>query len=180
MARNQFSFFATKADLESVLRAVESVRPLQFVVVGVFDSADVQSKHSLLGTPSIGTVRFADASNETRYLVAHRDLPIEIRTVPQRAGGVKFAIDQQANPQTIGFQPSGEFGEKCLIAGQVGTVSDHRNSLDLFREFSREFQRQFTKIKSYYVGKDALELLKKGWRLTSNAKSPPLYDLKLD
>ena len=180
MATNQLSFFATRADLESVLRTVEAARSLQFVVAGLFDSAEIQSIHSLLKTPSLGIAEFADPNHETRYLVADRDLVIQIREVPQRRGGVKFAIDQQANPRTIGFQAGGQFGEKCLIAGQVGTVSDDQNSLELFRQFFKEFQRQFTRIKSYYIGKEAVELLKNGWRLTSNAKSPSLYDLKPD
>lgn len=180
MARNQLSFFATRADLELVLRVLESTRALQFVVAGLFDSAHVQTKDSLLSTPSLGIVKFGDLNHETRYLVANRDLPIQIRTVPQRRGGVKFALDQQANPRSIAFQAGGQLGERCLIAGQVGTASDDQNSLELFRKFSRAFQDQFTKIKSYYVGKEAAELLKKGWRLTSNAKSPALYDLKPD
>jgi hypothetical protein len=34
------------------------------------------------------------------------------------------------------------------------------------------------KIKSYYVSKMAAALLDEGWRLTSNTKSPSIYDLK--
>jgi len=162
MARNQFSFFATRADLEPLLRTVESARALQFVVAGLFDSAEILSIHSLLRTPSLGIAEFADPNHETRYLVADRDWSIQIRTVPQRRGGAKFAIDQLANPQTIAFQPGGQFGERCLIAGQVGTVSDDQNSLELYGVFGKEFRRKFTRIKSCYVGDEALELLKKG------------------
>lgn len=123
--------------MESVLRVVESARALQFVVAGLFDSADVQSQHSLVGTVSLGVVGFGDPSLETRYLVADRDVPIQVRTVPQRRGGIKFAMDQQSNPRTIGFQPAGQFEERCLIAGQAGTVSDHQDSLELLRAFSK-------------------------------------------
>ena len=38
MARNQLNFFATKADLESLFRAIESKQQLQFVEGGLFDS----------------------------------------------------------------------------------------------------------------------------------------------
>ena len=49
MPSNQFVLFATKADLESLLQAVQSDCALQFVVAGLFDSASIQSIESLLG-----------------------------------------------------------------------------------------------------------------------------------
>jgi len=67
-----------------------------------------------------------------------------------------------------------------LIDGQVGTISDDPHSLELFHLFRKEIRRLFTKVKEFYVGKEAGELLDKGWRLTANAKSPALYDLKRD
>jgi hypothetical protein len=178
MTRNQLSFFATKADLESLLRAVESERPLQFVLAGLFDSPQVQAMNSLLNVPTMGFAPSGDSNHEPRYLVAHRDLPIEVRSVPQRRGGMKYSVDQQTNQKTIVFLPGGVCEPTCLIAGQVGTISEDATSLELFQLFSRTLRREFAKIKSDYVGKEAGELLDKGWRLTANAKSPPLYDLK--
>ncbi len=178
MARNQQSFFATKADLESLLREVESKRQLQFVETGLFDSPSVQPVYSLLGAPNLGHLAAGDHNQGPCYLVASREISIDVRPVPQRRGGTKYAVDQQENPKTIAFRPSGVFGENCLIDGQVGTISDDPNSLELFQLFLKEMRRQFTKVKEFYVGKEAGELLDKGWRLTGNAKSPTLYDLK--
>jgi hypothetical protein len=176
--KNQLSFFAAQRDLVSLLRAVESRRPLQFVRAGLFDSAKLESLRSLSTAPQLGLVAESAASHDPRYLVADHELMIEVRPVPQRRGGIKYAVDQAANPKTIGFQPGGTFGEKCLIAGQVGTVSNDPDSLGIFRVFSEEIKSQFTKVKTFYVGKEAGELLDKGWRLTANVKSPALYDLK--
>ena len=180
MTKNQLSFFATKDDLESLLRTVESERPLQFVVAGLFDSLNVEPLESLLDAPNLGSVTVGDANHEPGYLVATRGITIEVRPVPQRRGGVKYAVDQLTNPKTIAFRPGGTFGATCLIAGQVGTASDDPSSLELFQLFSKQTRHRFTKIKSFYVGKEAGELLNKGWRLTANAKSPALYDLKRD
>ena len=180
MAKNQLSFFATKADLESLLRTVESERQLQFVETGLFDSPKLEPMHSLVGAPKLGNLSTGDHNHGPCYLVACREISIEVRPVPQRRGGIKYAVDQQANPKTIAFRPSGAFGENCLIDGQAGTVSDDSSSLELFQLFSKELRRQFTKVSEFYVGKEAGELLDKGWRLTANAKSPTLYDLKRD
>ena len=180
MAKNQISFFATKSDLESLLRAIESKRQLLFVTTGLFDSPRVEPMESVLAARDLGRIDVGDANQSACYLVANREIAVEVRSVPQKSGGVKYSVDQLANPRTIAFRPSGSFGERCLIAGQVGTASDNPSSLELFQMFSKEVRNQFAKIKSFYVGKEAGELLDKGWRLTANAKSPTLYDLKRD
>lgn len=180
MAKNQLSLFATKADLESLLRTLESKRQLQFVATGLLDSPRVEPMESVLAVRDLGRMDVGDANQSACYLVASREIFIEVRPVPQQRGGVKYAVDQLANPTTIAFRPGGSFGERCLIAGQVGTASDNPSSHELFQVFSKEVRHQFAKVKSFYVGKEAGELLDKGWRLTANAKSPTLYDLKRD
>jgi len=180
MARNQQSFFATRADLELLLREVELERQLQFVETGLFDSPRVKPLHSLLDTPSLGRLSVGHRNQGPCYLVASLEIAIVVRPVPQRRGGTKYAVDQQENPKTIAFRPSGAFGENCLIEGQVGTISNDSSSLELIQLFRREMRRQFEKVNEFYVGKEAGELLKKGWRLTANVKSPATYDLKGD
>jgi hypothetical protein len=133
---------------------------------------------SLLDLRSLGVARTGDANHETKYLIADREIRIEVEDVPQRRGGVKYAIDQQANPKTIVITPGGLFGEGCLIAGQIGTASDDTDSIALYELFHREFKSRFKKVKSYLVGAEARALLDKGWRLTSSIKAPIDYDLR--
>ena len=178
MAKNQLSFFATKTDLELLLQKIEAKQPLSFIAAGLFDSPAIEPKQSLQNIPGLGVAVNGDPNHNPRFLISDGSLPFEIRKVQQHRGEIKYAVDQQANPKTIVFQSGGTFGEKCLVAGQVGTASDDASSLKLFQLFSKEIRQQFTKIKSYYVGKEAAGFLDKGWRLTSNAKSPALYDLK--
>jgi hypothetical protein len=180
MARNQQSFFATKSDLESLLRTVESEGRLQFVETGLFDSPDVRPIRSLLGVPGLGQLSVGDHNLGTCYLVADQDVSITSRAVPQRRGGMKYAVDQDGNPKTIAFRPSGTFGDNVLIDGQVGTVSDDPSSLALFHLFRNEIRRRFTRVHEFYLGKESGELLDRGWRLTANVRSPTSYDLKRD
>lgn len=163
--------------MESVLRPLESARRLQFALAGMFDSPNFQSTTSLLVAPNLGIVLVGDANQSPVYLVVSREISIKVRPVPQLNGGSKYAFDQLANPTTITFRPSGSFGELCLISGQLGTTSADPRSLELFKQFSKEIRHRFTKIKSFYIGKEASELLDRGWRLTSNVKSPALFDL---
>jgi hypothetical protein len=133
---------------------------------------------TLLEDPDFGVAVNGEHNLEARYLVADRVTPIEVRQVPQSGGGAKYAVDQKINPQTVVFWPGGIFDENCVIAGSVGTVSEGEVSLAIFSLFGIELRRQFKKIKSYHVGRQAEELLDKGWRLTTGTTTPLLYDLK--
>lgn len=166
MQKNLTAFFATKDDLLQLIGCLTGVRPLQFVVGGLFDSSTIQSMLVL-----------SNPDPTINYLVADRDLVIQVRVVSQRNGNQKFAIDQFMNPKTIALRAGGLIEDHCLIAGQVGTTNDDQISLGLYKWFSTEMRKRFSKIKSYYVGAEALRLLDSGVRLTHNPKAPPLYDL---
>ncbi|MGO8836720.1 MAG: hypothetical protein ACLQQ0_04805 [Limisphaerales bacterium] len=179
MKRYQVNFFATAADLEALLRVIETKEELQFVRTGLFD-VPIQNRLLTLFDADLGIAVKGDNNQEASYLVAYRIDSIQTRTVPQHGGGVKYAIDQQANPKTIVFRPGGVFSDACIIAGHMGTTSEESASLALFKLFSNEIKRQFVKVKSFYAGNKAVELLDKGWRLTGSVNSPPSYDLKRD
>jgi hypothetical protein len=131
----------------------------------------------LLEREDLGYVKSGDNIHAPARLVSEERLSINAKKVSQRRGGIKYAVNQGANPDTIVFRGGGIFEEGCLIAGQVGTANITKTSLNLYKLFSKEIGRQFVKIKSYHVGKQAGEWLDKGWRLTANSKSPVLYDL---
>jgi len=45
------------------------------------------------------------------------------RSVPQKRGGVLYAIDQVVNPAPVVVKPGGLFEDSCTIAGQVGLTA---------------------------------------------------------
>lgn len=177
MKRTQINFYATAADLESLLRAIQTEHDIFFVQAGLFESPIQDCRKTLLDS-NLGIATKGDSNHEDTYLISESGISIQNRTVPQHGGGIKYAIDQMINPKTLVFRPGGVFGDNIVIAGYVGTVSQDAASTSLFKLFSKEINRQFVKIKSFHVGKEAYECLKNGWRLTTGEKSPPLYDLK--
>jgi hypothetical protein len=44
--------------------------------------------------------------------------------------------------------------------------------------FASAFRKRFSKVKGFWVGKDALALLERGARLTMAVSSPSEFDLK--
>ena len=68
--------------------------------------------------------------------------------------------------------------DRVLLAGQIGTASGDGASLRLFLAFSRIVRSQFVKVKSYWLGSEAVQLLDSGGRLAATPNAPPEYDLK--
>ncbi|MEW6536851.1 MAG: hypothetical protein AB1454_14670 [Candidatus Auribacterota bacterium] len=169
MAKNLTPFFATDNDLAKLFEKILAKRNLKFILCGLFDEPIIHSKKT--------DSQFNPFSN---YLVADYDLVIKVRSVPQKKGGKKFAIDQLENPKTVGLHLGGLIENHRLVAGQIGTATEDKTSLEIYKLLAKEIRKEFEKIKSYYVGKEASCLLDEGTRLTATKKSPQEYDLFRD
>ena len=176
--RKSITFFAANEDLKLVLTAIESEQRLQYVLAGLFDTPELLTAASVEDIESFGIAQKGDQSQELSYLVADVARQINVRKVPQRRGGVKYAIDQMKNPATVVMRPGGRFGDIAVISGQIGIATGDANASELFRSFEREINRRFSKMKSYYVGPSAKDLMESGVRLTGSIRSPAEYDLK--
>jgi len=82
-----------------------------------------------------------------------------------------------ANPQTVVLDSGGLVDRQRLIAGQIGTATVNKQSEEIYALFAKVVRRRFEKIKSYYVGPEAIRLFDLGTRLTPTAKSSEVYDL---
>lgn len=177
MAKNQFSFFATKDDLLQVLNDANFKVPCVFSIqrecgeLGVYESPE---KIEDLSVISVG-----DQNQSNMYLLINPSEQPKTRTVEQRSGGVKHFYDQMSQPKSVSFRAGGLMeGAACMIAGQVGTISSDEWSLVLYKAIFSSAKKRFTKIKSFYVGAEAGKKLDDGYRLTTNIKSPVDYDLR--
>jgi len=166
MPKKPLPIFATQGDLVALLQEVCCVRPLDLAVMGLFD----QGEPAVLTDPK-GLQPF------TAYLVCDKGLGVAVRLVSQRNGGVKYAVDQLENPHTVALSCGGLVDGRRLIAGQMGTSAAGERAEEIYAILAKAIRRRFEKIKSYYVGPEAAQLLDQGLRLTPTAKSPETYDL---
>jgi hypothetical protein len=170
-------FYAMKEDLLPVLEAVESDGSVKYVRTGgqllepgltiVDHGKDIPN----LGKASSDTGNFCE-----KFLVCKSELQIVPRSLRVR-GEPRFFIDQLYNPNTVTFTPAGMWNQDILLAARVGTASDSQESLKLMKLFHSAIRRRFIKIKAYWVGHRALELLQNGKRLTDAAQAPSECDL---
>ncbi len=180
MAKNLTQFFATKDDILPLTAWVESQRRIKYVRTGLFAERKLSVHERAEMLPKLGTATSETAIGGDCYLVADSDSAINVREVPQVSGGLRYAVDQLQNPQTVAFQAGGFWTEDILLYGRVGTASDDAISVELYKLFATAIRKQFVRAGAFYVGPSAAEYAHQGCRLTIGAQSPREFDLAID
>ena len=173
----QRHFFASPDDLLSVFERVESRHSVSFVLTGMFETSEFALFHAGAALPTLRLPASRQSIQCPTYLVVLRSTPVNVRSVPQRTGGVRYAIDQLENPDSTTLTHGGIHSPEVLISGRVATVSATPTGKKLQSAFSNAIENQFTRVNAFYVGPEAYELLQNGCRLTFNVDAPPEYDL---
>lgn len=108
------------------------------------------------------------------------DEGVLVREITLRKGGYSYAVDLELNPELALFRPGGQFTEGVLVAGAVETFSRISYSGLLFKALVKLLKQRTRRIGMFWVGPEAEEKLRLGWRLVISVSSPPKYDLALE
>ena len=101
-ASRQILFFCTETDLKEAIDKIEKSTDLTYHRAGLREKHELLSLDSLLST-AVGIAEADDNNHCAGYIVVSRKDKVEIREVPHRAGGIRYAVDQQVNPHSIYF-----------------------------------------------------------------------------
>jgi hypothetical protein len=180
MKSRQAFFFATLIDIKPVLEEMERLCAVSYHKTGLFDNQDIPFYKTVFDAPNLGYTLNGDWNYTDTYLVMPKEEVLRIRNVPQRAGGTRYAVDQAINLDSVTLAMGGQYlnKENILVASKIATISNTRFSLDYFKKFNFQLRR-YKKIGSFYVGKEAEEKLRNGWRLVTDDRRPKEYDLAL-
>jgi len=172
--------FATRTDLLDLLAVVEATRTIHYVEAGMFDKPVPTMYGSASEIPDLGTIYVTDTNLGPIFLLADARVSFVVRPVPQRRGGVRYAMDQQENPDTVSLHQGGQFDDRTILAGSIGTCTESRSeaSAALLNVIASVVRRQWVRIQSYAVGPEAEKVLDAGGRLTRSLQSPHEYDLR--
>jgi len=172
------SFFATRDDLLCLLGEVELKWRIHYTEAGMFETPEIIVYCSSPHIPQLGITHWGTTITGLFYLIADAATSFKVRPVPQRRGGIRYAMDQKENPDTVTFFPGGRYDNETVIAGNFSTCTNSQVSADLMQAIARLVRKKWTKIKSYSVGPEAMAILESGGRLTADIRSPREYDLK--
>jgi hypothetical protein len=168
----QRHFYASPTDLVAVVETVESRHELEYTPMGLFQK------------PPTGVLGLADqlvadvAKPDNTYLVTYRGSAIHVRTVPQVKGGVRYAIDQLVNPDSITLTSTVWHAPNLAVYGRIATVSESKLAKRIYGAFARAIDRRFRKISAAWVGPEAEVAWRAGARLAIGPTSPREYDLR--
>ena len=172
----QIPFYAVREDLLPVLEALESEGNVKYVLTGQFSEPGLVVFEHGREIPNLGKATSETGNSSETFLACKHDL----RIIPESArvqGQERFFINQLYNPNTVAFTPAGMWNQEILLAGRVGTASNSEASQKLMKRFHSAIKRRFVKVKAYWVGPGALELLHSGKRLTIAEQSSKDFDL---
>jgi hypothetical protein len=176
MRRN---IFATAADLLPGLARFDEACPIHYFETGLFDSQVQRGFDRGAVLPHLGFAPSGDANHEPRFLVVTQDTNLVVREIPQRVGGVKFAVDQLHNPASTVFQPGGLYETDVLISGQIASTGTTADAIEIQRLMVQTVTKGFRRVQSYWLGPEAFAMLHSGARLTPAVQTPRLYDLRM-
>ena len=180
MFRNQTLFYATAQDLSGVLSTLEAKKDLQYTLAGMFKSKELQTYLSYRDIPDLGRAFHRSAVANRQYVVSLRGTVVRIEDVPQYSGGVLFSVSLKLNEDSIAFSPGGRYGDDVLLYGMTGALwpPSSAASKSLYTFVAKAFRKDFKKVREYFIGPEALDLMAGGVRLAMDATSPPEFDLK--
>jgi len=179
MKSKQTMFFGVFEDFEVVLRDFEASIDICYYKAGLLDTELIPAYDSLFDAPHVGVALAGDWNRLDTYLILRKSVPLDVRVIPQRSGGTKFAVDQMNNAASIELKLGGilEGKEGVIVAGRVATISEDRYSLEMYNLLSKNLKKAFHRIGAFYVGKIAEQKLNEGWRLVTNEKLSREFDL---
>jgi len=171
-------FFATRADLVPGLRTIEQSEALRYVLNELRDDPAFTAVSALQDDPSLGRSATGEVVSSAQYFVFREGQVPRPHAAPQRRGGTKYVIEPTAD--CVILKCGGVHDATgALVAGELQQpLEPSRGAVQLFRLYTRELLRGFTRVGLYWVGPEALTGFRAGQRLvTIGVRSPKAYDL---
>jgi len=182
-------FFATKADLEPGLTALQRTRPLQCARCkprGCLENANVPPFTPLLQREELGPIsgqlsfeEDAPADSETDiFLVCDVDAPIVVESRPcwwEQVFETTLCYQVVSTP-VVAFMPGGlEDSANVISEGNLTAAYVEPESMRLYRQMEETLFQGFTRIYDYYYGPEALELGKAGAEYAGSSEETWTY-----
>ncbi len=177
MISKEIFFLGIKEDLLNILIYIESNFKIQYIKAGLL--CDIPSiEKTLKNKSNLGIVDHKDWNFNEKFLILNQDTELMIRKIEQRRGGVKYAIDQLKNQNSIVVSLGGyNQSENAIIASKITALYDTDFINKIYKELSKIIKKNSKKTGRFYISKGALDMSTKGVRLTEDSRSTRNFDI---
>jgi hypothetical protein len=169
----ELRFFCTDADVVRSLSELDEKEQLRYFPT-VSIAPDPEPARTLTAALSLGFAQYPRI-----VLVARRGSEVRPRQVEPSARSPWYAFDLLQNSEA-GILHLGTRNGALLTPGNFSILGRSSEALSLFKAMFRSFQKTCRRVKSYWVGSDALGLLRSGGRLAASETASRTYDLRED
>jgi hypothetical protein len=173
-------FFLTPTEQVELLAVFEAHAQVTYYRADTTSVPETPAITSLLTEESLGCLAIGDWNHSPSYLLTFPNEGVVVQKITLRKGGYAYSVNQGENPALACLRPSGQFMEGVLVAGSLDTFSYMSYSGLLFQRLVKLLKQRTRRIGTFWVGPEAEEKLRLGWRLVTTASSPREYDLVLD
>ena len=172
-------FFATQADIVTVLERFEIKAPIKFVETGTRATANRPIYLASCEIPQLGRSTHETGNASTTYMVSRRDTKNQMYVFLDDSGQKKWLLSNGDNEETTLLTPAGLWKTGTLLPGNMSTMHNTPVAQQLMRLFLSTLKQEgFRRIGIWWLGGEALAMLKAGKRLVQAEQSPPEFDLR--
>jgi hypothetical protein len=184
MLMPRFQHFSTKSDYERLVASDELFSNLYFVPDISYRENAYTCVKGLLSLPDLGVIRAKITSAGPRWYVFPERPKLRLRPTPPIDGRRWYDLDARSFKVCLWFEPRGLFRKNTLIDGYLEVTNSIGDTVRLFRQISKAFERVYAKAKYFgdvtYAGPDAIERQKRGLRLTDSPNLERELDFNLE
>lgn len=164
------NFFCTSSDILSFAAVWEALVPLHYYPISAEKPCiPADSLSACLHDPSFGR-------EGQRLLISNRSIRVQAETI-ESAERKWFAYNLRKNPRAITLY-LGRQEADLLTPGSLATLGKSDEALSLYKTVSKQLKKRCRRVHSYWVGPEALGLLRSGFRLAHNRTASSIYDLR--
>jgi len=171
-------FFATRSDILPILEEIEKKIPIKYTVAGGFSvTVPLDTFFTSAEDGRVGIPKYPNGLASWGFLITKAESQVALSFM-QTIYGPRYFVDQLLNPESQTLTPGGTWANDIVLEGRIASVLKTPFSSKVERLFRRLASTKFEKIKAFYVGREAAEILDAGGRLTSAVNANPDYDLR--
>lgn len=153
----------------------------RWVTQRIFGPLNCRALRSVYDTiaeiPRLGLARSSRHVQTECFMICRAGTELKCNLYRLKSGGLAHGVSNQyVNRRTVLFWPGGltETGD-VVVMGEIASVSDHRESAELYDLLRSAIAGAFLKSDRAFIGREAYQLLEKGVRFIrdSEAKTDP-------
>ncbi|MGH8337163.1 MAG: hypothetical protein ACRETL_10175, partial [Gammaproteobacteria bacterium] len=160
-------FFATPADIMPLLQRFETYAPVKYAEIVNQTSPTFSEYRTGADIPNPGISTHETGGLSISYLVATPEFEWTFKPFHGSNGESRWYLNNGDNKSSIVLTMSGLWKD-MLLPGKVDTLHDTPDAQQLMRNFLSAIKAEkFAKIKLFWLGREAHEMLKSGVRLST-------------